>query len=356
MTAAGAFAPGPADRAVLDAWWHTFVATGRLPDQLSLVQGRLVRTVHRGELPSGPVYVKTMTFPRGKDRLRYLLRALPGAHEAAMLRHLAAASVPCPEVVDVRTARRFGLPWRSLLVLRALPVVEETASPAARLTDEAKLAARLLALGVEHHDLHSGNFVRTADGRLAVLDLQSARRSASAGEPKARLRAAARLVRDTTASESVLLDALREGGLVRDAAEARWVVLQRHAERLRHLRSRAHRCLTESTGYTWRFCWNGREFRRRGELGPGRWVRGGRRLRRAWIGCCALQQAGRPSPDFRALFQNWWWLGGRCALYVPIPLDADRLEAAVQEALDGWHEAAARPPVATTSCGAAENP
>lgn len=356
MTVTGAAADERADRAVLDAWWQTFVGTGRLPDQLSLVQGRLVRTVHRGELPSGPVFVKAMTFPRGKDRLRYLLRALPGAHEAAMLRLLAAAGVPCPEVVDVRTARRFGLPWRSLLVLRALPVVEETASPADRLADEAKLAARLLSLGVEHHDLHTGNFVRTADGRLAVLDLQSARRSASAGTPKARLSAAARLVRDATANESVLLEALRAGGIVREDAEARWVVLQRHAERLRHLRSRAHRCLTESTGYTWRLRWNGREFRRRGELGPGRWVWGGRRLRRAWIGCCALQQAGRPAPDFRALFQNWWWLGGRCALYVPLSLDASRLEAAVQEALDGWHGAATRPSVATTSCGPAENP
>lgn len=356
MTGPGALAPGPADRAVLDAWWQTFVGTGRLPDQLSLVQGRLVRTVHRGELPSGPVYVKAMTFPRGKDRLRYLLRALPGAHEAAMLRLLTAAGVPCPEVVDVRTARRFGLPWRSLLVLRALPVIEETAPPAARLADEARLAAQLLRLGVEHHDLHTGNFVRLADGRLAVLDLQSARRSASAGTPTARRRAAARLVRDVAACEPELLDALRAGGLVLDAAEARWVVGQRHAERLRHLRSRAHRCLTESTGYTWRCRWNGREFRRRGELGPGRWVWGGQELRRAWIGCCALQQAGRPAPDFRALFQNWWWLGGRCALYVPAPLDADRLEAAVQEALDGWHGAVTRPPVATTSCGAAENP
>lgn len=356
MTEAGALAEGPADRAVLEGWWRTFVGTGRLPDQLSLVQGRLVRTVHRGELPSGPVYVKAMTFPRGKDRLRYLLRALPGAHESAMLRHLAVASVPCPEVVDVRTARRFGLPWRSLLVLRALPVVPETAPPAVRLADEAKLAARLLALGVEHHDLHSGNFVRLVDGRLAVLDLQSARRSASAGSQKARLRAAVRLVRDVAASEAVLLDALRQGGLVQDAAEAQQVLARRHAERLRHLRSRAHRCLTESTGYTWRFCWSGREFRRRGELGSGRWVWGGRKLRRAWIGACALQQAGLPSPDFRGLFQNWWWLGGRCALYVPTPLDADRIEAAVQEALDGWHGAAMRPSVATTSCGAAENP
>lgn len=356
MTSAAAREPGPADRLVLDAWWHTFVGAGRLPDQLTLVQGRLVRTVHRGELPSGPVFLKAMTFPRGKDRLRYLVRALPGAHEAAMLRHLAASGVPCPEVVDVRTARRFGLPWRSLLVLRALPVVPETAPPAVRLADEAKLAASLLALGVEHHDLHSGNFVRLVDGRLAVLDLQSARRSASAGSPKARLCAAVRLVRDATASEPVLLDALRQGGLVQDAAEAQQVVARRHVERLRHLRSRAHRCLTESTGYTWRLCWNGREFRRRGELGPGRWVWGGLEFRRAWIGCCALQQAGRPAPDFRALFQNWWWPGRRCALYVPVELDADRLAAAVQEALDGWHGAATRPSVATTSCGAAENP
>ena len=77
--------PAAADAAVVARWWQHFVATGRLPAELPLVQGRLVRAVHRGELPSGPVFVKVMTFPRGKDRLRYLLRALPGEHEARML-------------------------------------------------------------------------------------------------------------------------------------------------------------------------------------------------------------------------------------------------------------------------------
>ena len=96
--------------AELEAWWRGFVAEGRLPEALQLVQGRLIRSVHKGPLGSGTVFVKTMSFPRAKDRLRYLLRALPAAHEAAMLRRAAAAGVRCPEVLAAFGERRLGLP------------------------------------------------------------------------------------------------------------------------------------------------------------------------------------------------------------------------------------------------------
>jgi hypothetical protein len=107
-----------------------------------------------------------------------------------MLAATAAAGIPCPEVLAVRTLRRAGLPFRSLLVLRALPVRPETAGDGERLVEEAVLATRLLAAGIVHPDLHGGNFVRLADGRLAVLDLQSARlrrAAAAAGSPRARI-------------------------------------------------------------------------------------------------------------------------------------------------------------------------
>jgi hypothetical protein len=184
----------PDDGAVLQRWWNEFASTGRLPNDLEPVQARLVRAVHRGELPSGPVYVKVMTFPRAKDRLRYLLRALPGAHEARMLRATAAAGIVCPEVVFVRTARRFGLPHRSMLVLRALAVRSPALDPAARLLGEAAVAARLLAAGIVHRDLHGENFVELQDGRLAVLDLQSAAMVRRPPGAAARIRAAARLL------------------------------------------------------------------------------------------------------------------------------------------------------------------
>jgi hypothetical protein len=335
------------DAAIVESWWQHFVATGCLPAELPLVQGRLVRAVHRGVLPSGPVFVKVMTFPRGKDRLRYLLRALPGEHEARMLAAVRAAGVPCPEVVAVHTLRRFGLPARSLLVLRALPLAPaaagaDTGDPLARLREAAAIVRTLLLAGIEHHDLHDGNFVRLADGRLAVLDLQSARRRQGGGDA-ARLAAAARLVRDRQEPAAALAAALQAGGLLHDAAEAAQVLLQRTADERRFQRSRALRCLRESTTFTWRLRASGREFRRRDCPPDGRWVRGGAELRQAWIGQWCLQSiAGEVDRGdgagsvFGAFFQNWWWLGGGCALYVPAALDDAQVAAAVQRASAGW--------------------
>ena len=80
-------------REELEQWWRTFVATGAVPAALEPVQGRLIRAVHRGCVADEPVFVKTMTFPRAKDRLRYFFRPLPADHEAAMLRMAAADSL-----------------------------------------------------------------------------------------------------------------------------------------------------------------------------------------------------------------------------------------------------------------------
>ena len=77
----------PADRAVLERWWTACLAQpGTLPDDLEPVFARLIRAVGRGELPdAGPVFVKVMSFPRWRHRLRYAVRPLPGVHEARML-------------------------------------------------------------------------------------------------------------------------------------------------------------------------------------------------------------------------------------------------------------------------------
>lgn len=322
----------PRDRDTLDGWWRTFVATGRLPASLELVQGRLVRAVHRGDLPSGAVYLKAMTFPRAKDRLRYLLRPLPGRHEATMLAATAAAGIPCPEVLAVRTLRRAGLPFRSLLVLRALPVRPETAGDGERLGEEAVLATRLLAAGIVHPDLHGGNFVRLADGRLAVLDLQSARlRRAAAAD---RVTTAARLLQDRR--EPALPTApLLASGLLRDDHEVAQALAAAAAARRAFVKGRILRCLQESTEFTRHVTFAGIEHRTRGELPPGRWVAGGRHLRRAWLGQRALFVLdGRPVL-FSAFRQNWWWLGGGGALYVPAACSDDRIEAEVRAAADG---------------------
>lgn len=326
------------DRAVIDVWWREFVATGRLPTAFEAVQGRLVRMVGRSTLPSGPVHVKAMTFPRPKDRLRYALRKLPGAHEAHMLRAVAAAGIVCPEVLDVRVARRFGLPFRSLLVLRTLPpcAAPDRAGAAARLRDEAAIASKLLAAGVVHRDLHRDNFVRLPDGTLAVLDLQSARATASAAGRAARLRVVSRLLRDRPGlTDDEALAIAQQCGLVHDAAEAGAVRTRIARERRHHRDARVRRCLQESTEFTRHVHWYGVEHRQRSGLGEGRWHRGGREVRAAWLGQRVLQlEQGRP-PVFTGFFGKWWWLGGGGALYVPRACSDERIALEVHSAIAG---------------------
>ncbi len=328
-----------ADAAVLDRWWRAFVATGHLPAELQLVQGRLVRSVYQGELPSGSVHVKVMTFPRAKDRLRYVVRALPAEHEANMLAAVAAAGLLCPQVVAVRTARRLGLPFRSMLVLRTLAAAKQTApEPVARLRAEALLTKRLLAAGIEHRDLHSGNFLRCADGQLAVLDLQSANvvGAARASSTEVRLAAAARLVREREGlTDADALAVLRSAALVLDDREQEHVRRRLLAERQRFWRTRMFRCLTESTEFTWRWRWSGREYRWRAAAADGRWWWGGRVARAAWLGQRVLQLADGRTPLFSGYFQKWWWLGGGAAMYVPNQCSDERIEQEVRAAVAG---------------------
>lgn len=319
--------PSPADAAVVDGWWRAFVATDAVPAGLELVQTRLVRSVHRGTLPSGPVFVKTMAFPRAKDRLRYALRALPAAHEAAMLRRLAAAGVPVPEVVAVRVRRAAGLPAHAMLVLRALPVVAESAPPAARLADEAALVVRMLAAGVAHRDLHGGNFVRLADGRLAVLDLQSARvvGRARAASRALRVAVAANLLQGRPAG---LADVARAAGLVRDDAEARAAVAAASARERAFRRGRVGRCVGETTEFTRAWRWWGCEHRRRGACdADGRWLAVADALA-AWRGQRVRELAGQPERPFLACRRHWPTLRGG-ALLVAAGLD----EAAARDAV-----------------------
>lgn len=330
-------AAAPDDAEVLERWWRAFVATGRLPAGLDLVQQRLIRAVHRGELPSGPVYVKTMTFPRGKDRLRYLLRPLPAAHEAAMLRAVEAAGQRCPAVLAVRTLRRFGLPHRSFLVLRGLLVDPRPQDATARLRDEARVAAALLAAGIEHRDLHSGNFVRLQDGALAVLDLQSA---TCRGKPLAsrddRIAAAARLLREHLAAGPAAVDALGDAGLLFDAGE-RAAAQQRAAAELAHYeRGRVWRCLAESTEFCRVVHWWGTEHRLRGEWPAGRWLPQTSGAQRQWLGQRALQVFENRPPFFRGFLRKWWWPKGAGSLYVPANGRGDSVPSELSAASQGY--------------------
>lgn len=323
------------DDQVIEQWWQAFVATGALPEDLALVQGRLIRAVHRGRLPSGQVHIKVMTFPRAKDRLRYLLRGLPAAHEAQMLERVRQAGLPCPEVVAVRTQRRWGLPHRSMLVLRTLAQDAEPEQLLRRVEDEVDLAVRLLAAGIYHRDLHTENFLRTPGGELAVLDLQSALRidSARAGAHSVRLGLAVRLLRDRSAGErDHALARMRELELLRDELEVTVASRRAAAEERRYLDSRVKRCLMNSTEFERRIRPSGVECRFRGEWPQGRWWRGPGELKAAWLGQRRRQLMEGQAPVFAAFFQKWWWLGGGARLYVPATCADERIEDEVREA------------------------
>ena len=203
-----------------DAWWQRMLESRdpdgpvhpTLPPDVAPVQTRLVRAVGRGTLADGrSVYLKAMDFPRWKDRLRYLFRALPAAHEAALLREVAATGLNCPVVVYAATARRWAMPWRSLLITEALPVAAQSAQKHGPVTwsEASAVAARLAEAGVFHPDLHRLNLERLDDGGVAVLDLQSARARGVSLKAAERLHMAAKLLAEP--AERGLLDQLRAG-------------------------------------------------------------------------------------------------------------------------------------------------
>ena len=323
-------------REELEQWWRTFVATGAVPAALEPVQGRLIRAVHRGCVADEPVFVKTMTFPRAKDRLRYFFRPLPADHEAAMLRVAAAARVACPEVLAAFTERSGGLPRRSMLVLRALPVVTDGADDARRIDEEVALAIQLLEAGICHGDLHAENFVRLSAGPLAVLDLQSAYAfdPAGAGASRRRLHVAARMLRERSGpSERLAVASMQAHGMLRSKLEVDRVLALRDRGRRHYEDSRIRRCLQTSTEFERRLSLRGVCYRLRSAPAGGRWVHGTRGLRDAWIGQRILQlQAAEPAL-FGAFFQKWWWLGGGGSLYVPSRSSDDQIDAAIAAAL-----------------------
>lgn len=319
----------PSDCAAVGRLWQDFVATGRLAAG-EVVRERLVRTVARVQLPTMVVYCKAMAFPRWKDRVRYAFRALPAEREAAMLLRVRNASVPCPTVVAVRTLRRGLLPFRSLLVLRALDTAEERErDPRRRLLARAQIAARLADAGLLHPDLNPDNFVPLADGSLAVIDVQSMRESTDANASKRAM--AARLLAETSdLAPERARDALAEAGLV-PAADSR--VLREAAElSAQWLRSRARRCLQTSTEFERRAGLLAIEHAHRGPRPDGSWLEGGPDFLGAWLGQRLQFLVDGAAPLFAALRRPRGPFGAH-ALWVPSSLDEAQARAAIAAAV-----------------------
>jgi len=329
----GAGAGADGDLACLEAMWQEVLATGVLPAAAVPVRTRLVRAVGTVALPSGLAYLKVMSFPRAGDKLRYLLRALPAAHEAAMLLRVRAAGIACPEVLAVRTRRAALLPHRSMLALRALPVAADDAAPQERLAQRAALARRLLDAGLFHPDLNTDNFARLQEGGLAVLDLQSVRPVRA--RTRAARRMAARLLLEAADVEPArALELLAAAGLAQRGDSG----VERLAAAIARdwLWARVLRCWRTSTEFVAERGWLRREHRRRGDLPPGRWVAGGRDLARCWEGQRLLEVLeGRP-PVLLGIRVMSPWLPGECSVYVPATVAEERVRDELR-AMDEAH-------------------
>lgn len=326
----------PAARARLAQWLADCAADPtRLPDGVRGVQSRLVRIVGCGELPGlGTAYLKLMAFPRGKDRLRYAFRALPAEHEAGLLRRLAAAdaTLAVPEPLAVLARRRRGLPWVSVLVTRALPLAVD--GPPASLAEAAELASRLARLGLFHPDLQAKNLPRLADGRLGLLDLQSARWGGRALGARERLRMAEKLAAEHPGEA---LEPLADAGLVTHGELAQ-LARAAEAQRAADLERRIRRCWTTSTEFIARRSLAGAEYRRRASAGDAAErlvLSGGRELRALWLGDRACEILDGSAPSFVRLCADPWWLGGRHRLYISEPGDVSVVDRRRSDLLDG---------------------
>lgn len=165
--------------------------TAEAPERLAgaeVVKHNRVRTVARAPGPDGLLYVKRFRALRLGDRLLSLVRASPARREWTALLHLARAGVPCPAPVLLGEERRGGLLVGSNLATRAVEGADElvrrldalrakgdAAGREALLQALAPLARSIFQAGVDHPDLHLGNFLVRGEGELFVLDLHSAR-------------------------------------------------------------------------------------------------------------------------------------------------------------------------------------
>ena len=322
-----------ADKERLEQWWqHALAHPQELPPGLELVHSRLVRSVGHGQLPAaGSVFVKLMWFPRAKDQLRYLLRSLPGVHEAAVFEHCRERGVRVPTVVAVRKFRWFGIPRASMLVTAGLPVQPGLASP------ESVVVAvqQLITANLFHPDLHAGNFLPLEDGAAAVVDLQSARVRSAGISGSDRRAMFAKLLNPEDPSRMARLGDLLEGQGVCSAAEIAAAKQESAALGRRELAGRIRRCLRESTEFQVQSGLRGTLFRRRAVETLGESVEGGDELVRYWIGDRCLEILDSHTPICHALYRGRW--PRRHRLYV-----GDGGGSALASAADRLHEAYVR--------------
>ncbi len=254
-----------------------------------LVKRNRVRTVARLPGPEGELFCKRFRVLRPGTRLLHLVKPSPARREWAVLRHLRAAGVACPEPVLLGEERARGLLAGSVLATRAIDDAEEATLVVERLRAAGEVEARrrlleslaaaadaLLRAGLDHPDLHLGNFLVRADGGLVALDMHSARVRARPLGAAAAARRLGKLAHSLGFCLPVAPPEARQELTWFAAAYARldprWpeadgleAALLARAEALEQVRrvSRGKRCVVSSTGYAVEGPWTRRVFRRR---------------------------------------------------------------------------------------------
>ena len=177
------------DPALADWLRTTLAPAARAPESLpgaAVIKHNRVRSVVRVEAPGGALYVKRFRLLRCVDRLAHLVRATAARREWTALRAVARAGIPCPAPVVLGEERSGGLVVGSVLATREVAGARELtlALDQARAAGQprepllaplARIVRRLFEAGVDHPDLHLGNFLLAPDGELVALDLHSAR-------------------------------------------------------------------------------------------------------------------------------------------------------------------------------------
>ncbi|MEO6436745.1 MAG: lipopolysaccharide kinase InaA family protein [Tepidisphaeraceae bacterium] len=149
---------------------------------------RPYRQVWRFEVYGRPYYLKF--YPRDSAALKRLVRGSPALREFGNLQAMRKAGVPSPRAVAHLSGFIIDNIKGDAVILEGIePAVQldqylnDLALRSERAPDHLELARQVIAIvqklghaGLGHHDLHLGNFLRTHDGKVFLLDGYAVRR------------------------------------------------------------------------------------------------------------------------------------------------------------------------------------
>jgi tRNA A-37 threonylcarbamoyl transferase component Bud32 len=234
------------------------------------------------------LFIKKYRVRNWRERLKYLLRPSKAKREWDISFSFGAEGVRLPEPVGMMEKRHWGFLEESLYICEAIDSVQSLMDflkerfgegDATERDEEKREKVRLLGdtvrriheAGLFHADFHAGNLLirRNGEGTLYLIDLDRARMRKALSQWErswniAQLFYSLNFMLDEGDKE-IFLEAYRGGEMPPSISRRFLMKVGRSVDRIgrRHQRSRAKRCLKESTLFT-RHRWDGyRVYRRR---------------------------------------------------------------------------------------------